>query len=389
MDGNKSTAWRARPPRGRSLCSGVSPRSPAPARADDEPGSLSKMDFGKTPDGTPVELYVLKNGHAHRQGHDLRSHHHRDRRPRPQRQGRAMSSWDSTISTDTSATSPTSGRPSAGSRTGSPRGSSPWTGRSTRWPPTTGPTACTAGSRASTRWSGRPSAVASAEGPSVKHDLSQPRRRGRLSGQPRRQRARSPSPPRTSSRSSTRPRPTRPRRSTSSNHSYFNLAGRTTESILGHELMLRRRQLHARGRDPDPDRRDRARRRHAARLHQPHRHRQARIKRDQGRPRGLRPQLRAQQRRQVAGPGGPGLRAQDRPGPGDVHHRARRPVLHAATSSTGPSPARTASSTASTTASAWRPSTSPTRSTTRTSPRRSSSRGRPTPRRRSTSSRPK
>ena len=25
-------------------------------------GSLQRMDFGKTPDGTPVELYVLTNG---------------------------------------------------------------------------------------------------------------------------------------------------------------------------------------------------------------------------------------------------------------------------------------------------------------------------------------
>ena len=35
---------------------------PAPGRAAVESGSLSKMIFGKTPDGTPVELYVLKNG---------------------------------------------------------------------------------------------------------------------------------------------------------------------------------------------------------------------------------------------------------------------------------------------------------------------------------------
>ena len=35
---------------------------PAPGRAAVESGSLNKMIFGKTPDGTPVELYVLKNG---------------------------------------------------------------------------------------------------------------------------------------------------------------------------------------------------------------------------------------------------------------------------------------------------------------------------------------
>ncbi len=35
---------------------------PAPGRAAVESGSLNKMIFGNTPDGTPVELYVLKNG---------------------------------------------------------------------------------------------------------------------------------------------------------------------------------------------------------------------------------------------------------------------------------------------------------------------------------------
>ncbi len=44
------------------LCVWGIPVDPAPGRAAVESGSLSKMIFGKTPDGTPVELYVLKNG---------------------------------------------------------------------------------------------------------------------------------------------------------------------------------------------------------------------------------------------------------------------------------------------------------------------------------------
>jgi aldose 1-epimerase len=35
---------------------------PAPTRAAGESGSVTKLDFGKTRDGTPVDLYVLKNG---------------------------------------------------------------------------------------------------------------------------------------------------------------------------------------------------------------------------------------------------------------------------------------------------------------------------------------
>ena len=35
---------------------------PSFACRSEGPGSLSKMQFGKTPEGTPVEIYVLKNG---------------------------------------------------------------------------------------------------------------------------------------------------------------------------------------------------------------------------------------------------------------------------------------------------------------------------------------
>ncbi len=45
-----------------SLCVWGIAAYPAVGRAAVESGSLGKMIFGKTPDGTPVELYVLKNG---------------------------------------------------------------------------------------------------------------------------------------------------------------------------------------------------------------------------------------------------------------------------------------------------------------------------------------
>jgi len=44
------------------LCLLLHAAQPAAARAAGESGSVTKMDFGKTPDGTPVDLYVLKNG---------------------------------------------------------------------------------------------------------------------------------------------------------------------------------------------------------------------------------------------------------------------------------------------------------------------------------------
>ena len=61
MDGKVKSVWRAVCLMG-GLCVWGIAVDPAPGRAAVESGSLSKMIFGKTPDGTPVELYVLKNG---------------------------------------------------------------------------------------------------------------------------------------------------------------------------------------------------------------------------------------------------------------------------------------------------------------------------------------
>jgi aldose 1-epimerase len=61
MDRKVKSVWRVVCLMG-GLCVWGITVDPAPGRAAVESGSLSKMIFGKTPDGTPVELYVLKNG---------------------------------------------------------------------------------------------------------------------------------------------------------------------------------------------------------------------------------------------------------------------------------------------------------------------------------------
>ena len=61
MDRKQKSVWRAVCLVG-GLCIGGIAAMPAVSRAAVASGSLSKMIFGKTPDGTPVELYVLKNG---------------------------------------------------------------------------------------------------------------------------------------------------------------------------------------------------------------------------------------------------------------------------------------------------------------------------------------
>ena len=61
MDRKVKSVWRAVCLMG-GLCVWGIAVDPAAGRAAVELGSSSKMIFGKTPDGTPVELYVLKNG---------------------------------------------------------------------------------------------------------------------------------------------------------------------------------------------------------------------------------------------------------------------------------------------------------------------------------------
>ena len=155
------------------------------AKGGDKVTQVEKLPFGKTPDGTPVELYVLTNakgmtakimtyGAILTELNVARPRRQaRRRRPRLRRPGglprRAIR---------------ISARPSAGSPTASPRASSRSTARNTSWPSTTGPNTCTAASRASTRSSGRPKPVQPPDGVGRQVHLRQPRRRGRLSRQP-------------------------------------------------------------------------------------------------------------------------------------------------------------------------------------------------------------
>ena len=75
MDGKVKSVWRAVCLMG-GLCVWGIAVDPAPGRAAVDSGSLSKMIFGKTPDGTPVELYVLKNGQiTGKDGIAYRKHH--------------------------------------------------------------------------------------------------------------------------------------------------------------------------------------------------------------------------------------------------------------------------------------------------------------------------
>ena len=115
------------------------------------------------------------------------------------------------------------------------------------------------------------------------------------------------------------------------NHSYFNLAGPGSGDILGHELMIDGRQVHAGRRHADPDGRDQAGEGHAVRLHDADADRRAhRSEARRARPGRLRPSTTccAAASRQGAGAGGAGPRPEDRPRHGGVHDRAGRAVLH-------------------------------------------------------------
>ncbi len=278
----------------------VPPLSAAPPLGD-----IDKMDFGKTPDGTPVDLYVLKNGRMHGQGHDLRRHRHRDRRARPQRQaGRRRPRLRQPRRLPRRP--PLLRRHRRPGRQPDRRGQvharrqGLHAGRQQR-----PEHACTAASRASTRSSGRPRKC---PGPTARpsrftyrspdgeegypgnldvsrhlHADEAERAADRLQGDDRQGHAGQPDEPQLL-------QPGRPG--------------------VGHDPRpradARRRQVHAGRRHADPDGRDRAGRR-ARRSTSPSRRRSAqRIKRDQGRARRLRPQLRPPRRRRQAGVRGDG-----------------------------------------------------------------------------------
>ena len=115
-----------------------------PVEISTSQGSVERMDFGKTAEGTPVELYVLKNGKIMAKvmtyGAILTEF-----RSRTATEKQVMSSSGLTTWTRTSPAILISGRRPAGSPTGSPRGNSRSTARNTSWPSTMAQTHCTAG----------------------------------------------------------------------------------------------------------------------------------------------------------------------------------------------------------------------------------------------------
>ena len=64
MDGNRGPVAGCPPRGGGPVSLGVRRGAGTRPARRSEPGSLTKMEFGKTPDGTPVDLYVLKNGRS-------------------------------------------------------------------------------------------------------------------------------------------------------------------------------------------------------------------------------------------------------------------------------------------------------------------------------------
>ena len=115
-----------------------------PARIPRARGSVQRMDFGKTAEGTPVDLYVLTNGKMTAKvmtyGAILTEIDVPDRNGKL---GDVVLGFD-----NLAATWPAiriSGPPPGGSPTGSPRESSRSTARNTSWPSITGLTRCTAG----------------------------------------------------------------------------------------------------------------------------------------------------------------------------------------------------------------------------------------------------
>ena len=125
--------------------------------------SVSVAPYGTLADGTAIEEYTLTNKKGMTvkiitYGGIVTELHVPDK----QRQASPTSSSASTTSTDYLAGQPVLRRASpAATPTASPRASSRSTARSTRSPRTTAPTTCTAAWRASTRWCGRPSRCSS------------------------------------------------------------------------------------------------------------------------------------------------------------------------------------------------------------------------------------
>ena len=111
------------------------------------------------------------------------------------------------------------------------------------------------------------------------------------------------------------------------NHSYFNLAGHGSGTILAHELTLAADQYTPADETLIPTGELEPVRGTPLDFTSPTRHRRPHG-RDQGGSRRIRPQLRDPPRHQVAGLRRAGPRPRERPRHGDVHHRAGRAALY-------------------------------------------------------------
>ena len=332
--------------------------------------SVARMDFGKTPDGTPVELYVLTNGRitvkvmtygaivteirrAGPPGEDG------GRRPRlrharwlPRRATRISGRSTGRVANRIAQGRVHARRPGIHS-----------------WPLNNGPNTLHGGLK------GFDKVVWKAE------DVSGARRTGRQDRRTSARTAKKGIPGNLSTTRDLHPDPRRRdqdrlrghdrqgrRRSTSRITATSTWPVTTSGTILDHELMIAADQYTPVDDDPDPDRRDQVREGDAAGLHDADGDRRT-DRPDPGDPVGYDHNYVIR-----AGPKSPAFAARVRDPKsgrvdGDVHHRAGRAVLHGQLPGRHRSRARGASSTGSTRRSAWRPSIFPTRSTTPTFPR--------------------
>ena len=158
----------------------VAPDAPAGAIFNSQ-GSVQRMDFGKTPDGTPVELYVLTNGKITAKVMTYGGDPHRADRARPQREAGGRGSWFRHARGLPGRPSLFRGHHRPGRQPDRQGASSRSTARSTSWPPTTAPTTLHGGLKAFDKVVWKAEDVSGPDGPAVKLHVPQPGRRGRLS----------------------------------------------------------------------------------------------------------------------------------------------------------------------------------------------------------------
>ena len=324
MDRKVKSVWRAVCLMG-GLCVWGIAVDPAPGRAAVESGSLSKMIFGKTPDGTPVELYVLKNGQitvkVMTYGAIITEIDTPDRNGK---EGDVVLGFDNLEGY-------LGKHPYFGATVGRvanriAKGKFTLNGQEYTLAVNDGPNTLHGGLKGFDKviWKAEP--IDRPDGPSVKLTYRSPDGEegypGNLDVSVQFTVTEQNELKIEYTATTDKATPIN-----LSNHSYFNLAGRTTEPILGHELMLAADHYTPVDETLIPTGEIAPVAGTPLDFTKPT-DIGARIKQIKGDPVGLRPQLRAQQRRQVPGAGRPGLRAEDRPGHGDVHHRAGRPVLH-------------------------------------------------------------